>query len=131
MSPASKPMWWVLAIGFAIGHFTAFGCVFFYCLDNYYDGACPLDWLGMTLVLPAYFIFPLLGKISFVLLPLNSFFWGCVLAEPVRWWLGWPSWRFSLRTMLIIMTLIALLLAMASAVQSPMNLIPPPVVGPN
>jgi hypothetical protein len=110
----AKPMWWVGAIGSAIAHFAFLVGTIIYCLDHYYEQPCPLDLLGKVLISPAYFFLPLLGNtpLVLVLLPLNSFFWGCALVEPIRWWCGWPPWRFSLRTLLIAFTVIAVLLAL-------------------
>jgi hypothetical protein len=128
-----KPAWWGVATCFGVAHFIALAGYIFYCLDQYYDAPCPLESTAFVLVLPAYFFFPLVGEAAVCLLPFNSFLWGCVLAEPVRWWLGWPPWRFSLRTLLIITTLVALLLG-ASAALKPHSetVIPPaPVVQPS
>jgi hypothetical protein len=119
MPPLQNPKWWATTLIFAAVHFVALVAANFYCLDNYYDKPCPIDWLGKTLISPAHFFFPLLGNSSagLFLLPLNSFLWGAVLAEPIRWFCGWPAWRFSLRTMLIVTTVIALLLTAASAMK--------------
>jgi hypothetical protein len=106
--------------------------MFFYCLDHYYAQPCPLDAIGYVLVSPAYFFFPIFGESPVVvtLLPLNSFFWGCVMAEPFRYWCGWPPWRFSLRTLLVITTVIAVLLGISGYLKQNTKSRIPPVVQP-
>jgi hypothetical protein len=129
MSPMAKPAWWVVASCFAAGHFLVLFCANYYCYDQYYGQPCPLDPIVDFLLSPAFF-FPLDENTAFLLLPLNSFFWGCLLAEPVRWWFGWPPWRFSLRTLLIILTLIAVLLGATTLMKSNADVTNGPVVQP-
>jgi hypothetical protein len=111
----TTPAWWVGAVTFAIVHILAFAAVVFYCFDNYYDQLCPIDPIGYVLFSPAYFFTPLFGASAagLILIPLNSFLWGCVLVEPIRWWCGWPPWRISMRKFLIAFTVIAVLLALS------------------
>jgi hypothetical protein len=115
------PAWWCAVILFAIAQYVTLILMFLYCLDNYYDKPCPLDSIGYVLVSPAYFFFPLFGDsplpILLFLLALNSLLWGCVLAEPFRWWFGWPAWRFSLRTLPITMTAVSVLLGVSVALK--------------
>jgi hypothetical protein len=117
----TKSVWWGAVILIAIAQYVTLVWIFWYCLDNYYATSCPLDSIGYVLVSPAYFFFPLFGNsplpIFLFLLPLNSFFWGCMLAEPFRWWFGWPAWRFSVRTLLITMTAVAVLLGVCAALK--------------
>ncbi len=115
----TKPAWWAVVVGFAVAHFLSLVGTVFYCVDNYYEQPCPLDPIGYVLASPMYLLLPLLenSALSLLLLPLNSLFWGCVLAEPVRWWCGWPPWRFSLRTLLIIITTAAVLLGILVALR--------------
>ena len=107
--------WWITVACFAVGHFLTVVGVLSYCLDQYYRKACPLDTLGMILVSPVCFL-PLEPHHPLIM-PLflsNSCLWGCVLAEPFRWWFGWKPWRFSLRTLLIATTIIAVVLGMVA-----------------
>ena len=93
MAPlSSTAKWWLTAAGFAVVHFLVLLWLFFHCLDNYYDQPCPCDPIGNVLASPINFLLPLFGGTDWVLVlvPFNSFLWGCLLAEPFRWWYGWP-----------------------------------------
>ena len=100
----------------AAAHFLALVSAFYYCFNNYYAQPCPLGFIEQGLLFPAYLLFSFTREhfIVFVLVPANCFLWGCVLAEPFRWGFGWPAWRFSVRTLLIVMTLVAVLLGLAA-----------------
>ena len=114
MQPSSTRAWWITASCLAVAHFLALASVIYYCLDKYYEQPCPLDVVGQGLLMPAYLLFPIARSCSILLVPLNSFLWGCILAEPLRWWFGWPAWRFSVRTLLVVMTLVSVLLGLAA-----------------
>jgi hypothetical protein len=100
--------WYWAAVGCtAIANFSVIVWLFFCTLENYYDKPSPVDWAAELLLFPAILLFPLLGESSLLIIPLNSVLWGLVLAEPIRWWCGG---RFSLRTLLAAVTIIAILL---------------------
>jgi hypothetical protein len=132
-SPLSSTVkWWLTAIGFAAAHFFVLICLFFYCLDNYYDQSSPLDPIVNVLISPVCFLFPLFGESGWalILVPFNSFLWGCLLAEPFRWWFGWAPWRFSLRTLIVVITLTSVLLGAIAALKATPRGLVPPVVQP-
>jgi hypothetical protein len=109
MTPRFK--WWAVAACLAAAHLIALFSVCVSCSDSTVDDPCPLETVGIVLANPAWFLFgPVLGAGYIILWPLNSLLWGCVLAEPIRWWFGWPPWRFSLRQLLTATALIVLLL---------------------
>ena len=111
--------WWSVALALGAIQFLALIVAFNHCADCTADDRCSICSVGDILTFPVNFLFPFLRATPslrpaiLILLPANSFLWGCVLAEPVRWWFGWPPWRFSLRTMLIAMTLVAAVLGLA------------------
>jgi hypothetical protein len=116
MSMMRAPTWIVTAF-FATIHFLALVALTLYCLKHYYDQVSPLDPIGYVLLFPAFLVLRLAGNqpLFIVLVPLNSILWGYVLARIFGRWFTWPLWHFSLRMLLVAMTLIAVVLGIFAA----------------
>jgi hypothetical protein len=118
-TPQSKPPFWIAAVIFATAHLLVVGCLICYSGPRWMLPDGPVDEVVdiaiVVLCFPAHFLIERFvdeHPLSLLLLPLNSILWGCILAKPFGKWLLWPMYRFSLRTMLITMTLIAVALGL-------------------
>jgi hypothetical protein len=112
--------WWRVALTLASIHLLVVLVVWMGCSNCTADERCRQCAVGEILICPALLLDPVvkaapgLRTVVPLFILLNSFLWGCVLAEPVRWWFGWPPRRFSLRTLLIATTLVAILLGLVT-----------------
>jgi hypothetical protein len=114
--------WWRVVFAFASIYWVAWFAAGMNCRDCTADERCLFCPIVEILSFPAIALepaiefidaYPALGPPAFLsVILINSVLWGAVLAEPVRWWFGWPPWRFSLRTLLIATTLVAVVLGL-------------------
>ncbi|MEM6853301.1 MAG: hypothetical protein AAF593_02730 [Planctomycetota bacterium] len=81
--------WWILVTVLSGLHLATLAVLIFYCVDQYYDRACPLDVFGKILSFPAVVLFPIAGTLSIPLIFANSCLWGLVFAAPYRAFKGW------------------------------------------
>ena len=110
---AKAPLWVGAAFCTTLYLLAIAGLVLF---DREFQRPVPLlDQIAFVLFSPAWLLmFTRLESPWFEIagLTINCFFWGILPTIALRRWLPWPFWRFSLRAMLIVTTLVAVLLGL-------------------
>ena len=103
--------WLLLVVLFSLIHIAAMvGCLL-YVLEYHYDQpTTPIDPLLYTLAPLCLLGRPDNPGAGISVLLMNSFIWGIALSTAVAWWAGWLPKQFSLRTLLIVTTLVAVAL---------------------
>jgi hypothetical protein len=109
--------WSAVASIFGVTHYLVTISMCANCADCH-DAPCRMCGVRDVFLTPVLFLLPLFERndvvptpVVFLLLFCNSFLWGSVFATAVNWWCGNPV-RFSLRTLLIAMTFVAVVLGL-------------------
>jgi hypothetical protein len=116
--------WWCLVVGLAVAHFIVVMIVVLSFLPVVYSGPprppYQPPWLYYAFV--NVFAFPATaisriahfgpkdGVLGISILMLTCLLWGGIWAEPFRRRYGWKPWRFSIRELLVVTTIIAAIL---------------------
>ena len=114
MPRRNYPWYLVAVICFALLHTSVFVGFVFYCVKHGYEQTRLFHWVVEVLQFPVITLRVFHREYIAIFMLLNGLLWGFVLAEPIRWWLGG---QFRLRTLLIAMTMFAILLGIQAWVR--------------
>jgi hypothetical protein len=118
--------WWLLVTGLAAAHFVVLMFVIFSFTVGVYSGPrrphYQPPWLYHAFInvfgFPGILITriarlgPNDGTVGWSLIAVTCLLWGCVWAEPFRRRCGWQPWRFSIRELLLVTTIVAAILGL-------------------